>query len=417
MTTTAIAAPASAPATGHRLITPPLLRVLLADFAGLSSFYLLLSVVPQYAASTGAGPLGAGSATAVLMAATVAAELGTPRMVTRFGHRAVLAAGLVMLGLPALALLASAGMLVIIVVSLLRGVGLAIIFVVCGELGVSLMPPERRGEGLGVLGVVSGLPAVVAMPLSVWLVESVGFPFVFATAALTAMIPLIGLPGMIRRPAADAPRVTTPALGVLATMRLPGMLRPAIVFAATAMTAGVIATFLPTVVAEGPANLAAVALLAHAAAATVSRWWAGRIGDRHGAGRLLAPGVVVAAAGTAAFVMSHNAAAVLVGALLFGSGFGAVQNASLASMYDQVDRSGYGSVTAVWSVAYDAGLGLGAAGFGLLASLTGDSAGFAITAAVMIATLGVLRGAPRPAGVELRARPRGDPADARTRLP
>ena len=31
------------------------------------------------------------------------------------------------------------------------------------------LPPERRGEGLGLLGIVSGVPAVIALPAGVWL--------------------------------------------------------------------------------------------------------------------------------------------------------------------------------------------------------------------------------------------------------
>lgn len=83
MTTATIAAPASVPAGARRLITAPLLRVLFIDFAGLSSFYQLLSVVPLYTASAGAGEIGAGLATATLMGATVAAEFAVPRMVAR----------------------------------------------------------------------------------------------------------------------------------------------------------------------------------------------------------------------------------------------------------------------------------------------------------------------------------------------
>lgn len=393
MTTATIAAPASVPVAARRLITAPLLRVLFIDFAGLSSFYLLLSVVPLYTASAGAGEIGAGLVTATLMGATVAAEFAAPRMVARFGHRAVLAAGLVLLGLPALALVSSASMLLIILVSLLRGVGLAIIFVVCGELGASLVPAERRGEGLGVLGVVSGIPAVVAMPLSVWLAQTAGFPIIFVAGGLSALIALTVLPGLPSRMVADGQRLgAPPGLGVVAALRLPGVVRPAIVFTATAMTTGVIAAFLPAAVPDGSGNLAAVALLLHAATATASRWWAGRFGDRHGAATLLVPGVLLATVGTATLVMSWSPAAVLVGTVLLGTGFGAVQNASLATMYDQVDTSSYGSVTAVWSVAYDSGLGAGAVGFGLLASLTGYSTGFAVMAVVMVAALCAIRG-------------------------
>jgi hypothetical protein len=41
--------------------------------------------------------------------------------------------------------------------------------------------------------------------------------------------------------------------------------------------------------------IAAAALLAQAATATLARWWAGRHGDRHGQSALLMPAVVAAA--------------------------------------------------------------------------------------------------------------------------
>jgi hypothetical protein len=46
-------------------------------------------------------------------------------------------------------------------------------------------------------------------------------------------------------------------------------------------------------------------------------------------------------------------------------------------------------VSAVWNLAYDAGMGLGAAGFGVLAVRTGYPAAFALAAAVPPAVLTV----------------------------
>jgi MFS family permease len=377
-----------APAVARpRLISGPLLRVFVADFGGLTSFYLLLSVVAQYATAAGAGRIGAGLATGALMLSTATAEFVTPRLVARFGYRSVLAAGLVLLGVPALALPLSAALPAVVAVCVLRGVGLAIIFVVCGALSAESIPAERRGEGLGVMGVVAGLPAVLALPLGLWLVAQVGYPAVFVAGALSALAGLAVLPGLrCRRPAADA------AIGIVAGLRTSALLRPAVVFAGTAMAGGVVATFLPAALPRSTADLAAVALLVQAAAATASRWWAGRHGDRHGAARLLVPGVFVAAAGMILLVLVVSPVATLLAMVLFGTGFGAVQNASMAMMFDRVSASGYGTASALWNLAYDGGFGLGAAGFGVLAAQTGYPAGFAVTAAVMLAIL-VARGA------------------------
>jgi predicted MFS family arabinose efflux permease len=316
------------------------------------------------------------------MAATVAGELAIPRLLARFGYRVLLAAGLVLLGAPALALPASATMAAILLVTLVRGLGFAICVVVGGALVATLVPPERRGEGLGLFGIVVGVPGVAALPLGVWLVGWAGYPAVFvagAVAALAGLAVVGGLPG--REPASEAP------VGVMTGLRTPALVRPAVTFSVTATAAGVVVTFLPLAVTGGPQNLAAVGLFVQAVAATTSRWWAGRFGDRHGPAVLLVPGVVATAAGMLALVLIDRPAAVVAGMALFGSGFGVTQNASMTLMLNRVAPSGYGTVSAIWNLAFDAGIGAGAFGFGVVAARTGYPAAFAATAALVLAAL------------------------------
>jgi predicted MFS family arabinose efflux permease len=357
-----------------------------ASFGAMTGFYLLLSVVPLYAESVGAGGVGAGLVTGALMATTVAGELAIPRLLARFGHRALLAAGLVLLGAPALALPAASTMAAILAVSVVRGLGFAICVVVGGALVAALVPPERRGEGLGLFGIVVGVPGVAALPLGVWLVGEAGYPPVFvagAVAALAGLAVVPGLPG--RQPAPEQPPV-----GVLAGLRTPALVRPALAFSATAMAAGVVVTFLPLAVPGGSGGLAALALFVQAVGSTLSRWWAGRFGDRHGPAVLFVPGVGTAAAGILCLVLIDRPAAVLAAMALFGAGFGATQNASMTLMLNRVAPPAYGTVSAIWNLAFDAGIGVGAFGFGVVAARTGYPPAFAVTAALMLAGL-VLR--------------------------
>jgi predicted MFS family arabinose efflux permease len=130
-----------------------------------------------------------------------------------------------------------------------------------------------------------------------------------------------------------------------------------------------------------------MALLGHSVAATASRWWAGRHGDRRGTAGLLRLGALLAAAGMLALALVGSPIMVLTGAVVMGAGFGIVQNASLASMYSRVGVGAFAAVTALWSIAYDAGLGLGAAGFGLLSDHTSHATAYALTAVLIVAAL------------------------------
>lgn len=382
-----VAAPESAAsAVRPRLLSRALVLVFLASFGAMASFYLLLSVVPLYAAEGGGGRLQSGLTTGVLMLATVSAELATPWLIGRFGYRLTFAAGLLVLGAPALALIASDALPLILAVCAVRGFGFAIVVVVGAALVASLVPRERRGEGLGLLGVVVGIPGVSALPLGVWLADQVGYRPVFVAAAASSLV-VVPAAAAIRVPRASRDGAGG---GVLAGLRGAALRGPAVIFATTAMAAGAIVTFLPLAI-TGASGVAALGLLVQAGTATASRWWAGRRGDRHGALALLAPGVFVAAVGMLALVLVAHPVAVVIAMALFGAGFGVSQNASLSVMLDRVEPSGYGLVSALWNLAYDAGMGLGAIGFGAVAGATGYPAGFAVCAAIIAATLAATR--------------------------
>ncbi len=177
-----------------RLISGRLALALLSSFGALTSFYLMLSVTPMYAVSAGAGSAEAGVVTGSLMLATVLAEFASARLMRRYGYRRVFAAGALLLGGPALALLAPHSVTTIVAVSIARGVGFGLNTVVTGALVATALPPERRGEGIGLAGVVACLPAIVALPSGVWLAENTSYAVVIAITAISALAPLAAIP-------------------------------------------------------------------------------------------------------------------------------------------------------------------------------------------------------------------------------
>src|SRR5690242_208534 len=178
------------PASRPRLVSGRFAAALLSSFGALTSFYLLLSVTPMYAMSAGAGSAGAGLVTGSLMLTTVLAEFASSRLMGRYGYRAVFAAGALLLGGPVPALLAPHSMVTIVAVSILRGFGFGLSTVVVGALVASSVPSERRGEGLGLAGVVACVPAIVALPSGVWLAQNTGYAVVIAITAISALAPL-----------------------------------------------------------------------------------------------------------------------------------------------------------------------------------------------------------------------------------
>ncbi|HEX4088195.1 MAG TPA: MFS transporter [Trebonia sp.] len=359
-----------------RLVGAPLALTFAAEFGSLTSFLLLVSVMPMLATAAGAGTAAAGLITGALLGGTVVAEAVAAFAIGRLGYRVALAAGALLLGGPTLALLPREPLAVMIAVSFVRGLGFGLCGVAAGALTALLLPPERRGEGLGLLGVVSGVPAIVALPAGVWLAGHHQAAVAVAVAAITGLTPLAGLrwlPG--GRPC--------PQPGGARTASGRGVFRLPLVFAACTVAAGVIDSFLP-LAREVPSGLASAALLVQAVTATISRWQAGRQGDRYGHARLLIPAIVAAALGLAAMVWLASPAAVLAGMALFGAGFGVVENSTFALLIERLPEA---KASALWNLAYDAGYGAGPVMFGLLTAHAGYPAGFALTGALVLAVL------------------------------
>jgi predicted MFS family arabinose efflux permease len=383
-------------AAPSRLLSVPLAATFLAEFTSLTSFFLLLSVMPMLAAAAGAGSSAAGLITGSLLLGTVTAEAVAAAAIRRFGYRMVLAAGAVLLGGPALAPLAREPQAVLMSVSLVRGLGFGLSGVATGALTAKLLPPGRRGEGLGLLGLVAGVPAIVALPAGIWLAGHHLAAAAAAMAAVAGLLPLAAvrwLPGGCEAPrtarARRMPGARRSGRMTGATLRLP------LIFAAVTVAAGVLDSFLPLV--KGiPSNLASAALLAQAITATLSRWKAGKYGDRYGHVRLLIPALAVAALGMAVMIVLGSPAVLFAGMVLFGAGFGVIENATFAQLIEQLPDA---KASALWNLAYDAGYGAGPAVFGLICVRTGYPAAFALTSALILAAVPVAmregRGQPR----------------------
>jgi predicted MFS family arabinose efflux permease len=96
--------------------------------------------------------------------------------------------------------------------------------------------------------------------------------------------------------------------------------------------------------------------------------------------------MALAALGMGAEVLALGAPGPLlvVGAAAVGVGFGLVQNDALTALFAASGPAGYGSASAAWNIAYDAGTGIGAVGMGAVADPFGFRAAFGLSALVLL---------------------------------
>jgi predicted MFS family arabinose efflux permease len=364
-------------------------RLLVVTVLGFSSFCLTLASLPSWAARGGASAGSAGLVTTTMLAATVLVQTAVPWLLQRFGTGATFAAGLLALGAPAPLLALSDELGPLLAISFVRGAGFAVLTVVGAGLTAGVAPPDRRGEAVGLYGLAIAVPNMLAVPAGVALTQHHGFGWVGGLSALPVLVAPMAL-SLGRE--LDLAGGGTEDRGSERSV-LPALLPPSLVLLGVTLAGGGLVTFLP--LARPTGALATVALLVFGLVAALSRWRVGLLADRLGAGRLLPVLVVVAVVGmsvVAGGLHWDSGSALLAGAVLFGAGYGAVQNLTLLVAFARAGQTHTAKASAVWNAAFDAGTGIGAGAVGAVSAAgLGLNGAFLLTAVLMLLTLPLTR--------------------------
>lgn len=389
------------------LRVPGIRALVWMSLCGFAGYALLLPTAPLWAIHGGADEAGAGLVNAVLMAATVAFQTTVPWALRRLGWRSTLVAGVLLLGLPSLALVLTDQLGWILAASAVRGAGFAVV-TVCGATAIAeLVGAARRGRAIGVYGLAVAAPQVFLTPSAAWLAESVDFRVVFVVGALPALaVPFAAALGN----RLDAVGHGGPADGQgpggagrssgRARMLLPLVL-PSLVLLAVTTPGGALLTFAPQL---GYGALVAMAgLLGLTVAAALSRWLVGGLADRYGPGRFVPPLLLLCAAalvlcGWSITGTGPGAAWLVVGMTLVGVSYGSLQNLTLVTAFAAVPDRERGVASAVWNIGFDTGTGLGSLVVGFIAAGTSFTVGLLTTAALCVVVAVVAALSARTAG-------------------
>lgn len=358
---------------------PAAFVLVLLAFGGFS---LLLPVVPLAVVRGGGGELVAGATTGVFMTVTVLFQLATPRLTAALGYRWTLGLGSALLGLPSGLLAVFDAPVAVLAVSGVRGAGFGMMTVAGSALVAELAPPGMLGRATSLIGLAVGISEAIFLPVGLWLLDAFGLATVAWAATAFGVVGLVAavrLPRVYPSPPDDSEPSRLPAGRV--ALLLAG---PFFVMVAVTLPYGAAASFLSpaldSVVSGSGAVVAGLGLGLLGAGVIIGRTFAGLISDRRGPGALVWPGLGVSASGmlgiAGLLTMGADPWWFLVPTVVFGLGFGAVQNEALVASFERMPRSRLGTASASWNISFDAGTGLGSvvmggvAGFGYVVLFT-----------------------------------------------
>lgn len=256
----------------------------------------------------------------------------------------------------------------LLIMRVVQGIGWGFSTTATSTIATDLIPPKRRGEGMGYFGLSGNLALAFGPALGLTLVGVISFTSLFLICGGLGLVAFL-LSTTIRYKKVE----TSPDKTVTVKFDIfeKTALEPSILLFFITVTFGGIASFLPLYAAQKGIAGIELYFLVYAIFLMVSRTFAGKIYDRKGHLYVFLPGTVFIFIAMLLLAWLPNMSVMLIAAGIYGLGFGSVQPALQAWAVDKAPGNRKGMANATFFSFFDLGVGLGAMTFGQLASMFG----------------------------------------------
>lgn len=336
-------------------------------------FYLLVVVIGLYASrDLHASVSQAGLVVGVFIVGSMVGRLMAGQFLDRLGRKRCMLLGLFLAVLTCLLYFVEAGIGFLIVVRFLHGLAVGIAATALATVVAYLVPPSRRGEGLGYFGASSSLATAVGPFIGMLMMQRTSFTAIMVLCTVTAvacfMVALI-----LRVPELDKTRHAPAPLGFALHRFLELRVVPIsmVMLLAGVFYSSVLAYLSAFAVEMDLADAASLFFVVYAITVLITRPASGRLMDMRGANIIMYPGLAIMAAGFVCLGLAHTGLAILAGAVLLGLGFGSIQICIQAIAIKQVAPERIGLATSTYFICVDAGLGFGPYFLGLIVPYLG----------------------------------------------
>lgn len=273
---------------------------------------------------------------------------------------------------------------ILILFRIIQGIGWGFSTTASGTIATDLIPPSRRGEGMGYYGLSGNIALAIGPGLGLTLVNIVSFPTLFIICAMLGLFAFLISLNIRYKKIDKSPDKTRAARFDMIEKTA---INPSILLFFITLTFGGIATFLPIYALEKDVAGIQLYFVVYALFLMISRVFAGRIYDLKGDLYVIPPGTVLIITAMLLLSWLPNTAVLIIAAALYGFGFGTVQPALQAWAVEKAPENRKGMANATFFSFFDLGIGVGAILFGQIAYLFNYGLIYIISACSVTITL------------------------------
>lgn len=251
---------------------------------------------------------------------------------------------------------------------IVQGYGFGFSSTASGTIATDLIPPRRRGEGMGYFGLAGNLAMALGPGLGLMLVGKISFSTLFLICAATGLIALLLSSTIKYKEVEQSPHKTTT---IKFDIFEKTAIQPSLLLFFITFTFGGIASFLPLHAAERDVAGIEIYFVVYAIFVMLSRIFAGKIYDQKGHIYVFPPGVILITIAMFLLMWLPSTFVLIIAAAIYGFGFGSVQPALQAWAVDKAPDNRKGMANATFFSFFDLGIGVGAIVFGWIAQQYG----------------------------------------------
>ncbi|QGG49041.1 MFS transporter [Heliorestis convoluta] len=392
----------------EKLWTKDFILICVANLFMFTSFYFLLPTLPIFVTENLQGNEShVGYIIGILSLTAVLVRPFAGYLLDQIGRKKVLLLALLAFSFATIAYHFVTAIVALFILRALHGLTWGFTTTGTGTVAADVIPPKRRGEGLGYYGLSNTLAMAVGPLLGLYILDQAGFGFLFSSAfalALFAFFAMTALsyqdvhakPSLEKSTNLEKPLTSTEdqaekteeatktektasakeARKSQRTISIDSFFERRVLSLSgimffTAFVYGGIVSFITLFGKEIGIVNAGTYFLIYAVALMVVRPIAGKIFDREGPQRIMTVGFVALLLSFLLLFMAQGMTLFVLSALFMGLGFGIVQPSILAIAINRVEPHRRGATNGTLFSAFDLGIGFGSIILGMLSEMVG----------------------------------------------
>lgn len=378
------------------LWTKEFITLMVSNLFLFLTLQMMLTTLPAYAQDAfTASPLQVSLITSLFAFSAILSRFVSSKALEKGKLRLLLYVGLVISLAATLGYYWATGIVFLLMMRILFGIGFGMTSTSFPTMASNVIPPKRMGEGMGYFGLSTTLAMSIGPMIGLTMLQDGGFtPLVMLTVLINILIFPLAFILLSKKPKAEASPVSKAQADDMPTGFNLKLILPSVLNFLMSITYGGLLSFMALYGHEAHLSNPQYFFLFNALAIILVRPFSGKIYDRYGHKALMVPAAILMIAGLLLLTFATSTGSLLLSALCYGLGYGAMQPSIQTWMIQEVHPKQRGMANGMFFNSLDFGVAVGSIVLGSIAKATSYGMMYrfsAISLVLLIVIYGIMK--------------------------